>query len=258
MLLVFVFVLGLIVGSFLNVVIYRLSEGSSPFIGRSSCPSCRHVLSAADLIPVLSFIALRARCRYCHRPVSWQYPLVELAAAMLFLLIAFHLAPSGLVTQDFSLTFTLLAAYASFLIVIFVYDLRKYLILDSVIVPASILAILGNILLGGSWRSMLLAAVAGAGFFALQFIVSGGRWIGGGDIRLGALMGLMLSWPMVIVALMIAYILGSISGLALILSGTKTLKSKIPFGTFLSFATFLTLLYGDQLLSWYLGLLGLT
>ncbi|MEK7583846.1 MAG: prepilin peptidase [Patescibacteria group bacterium] len=257
MLLVFIFVLGLIVGSFLNVVVYRLSVGGSPFTGRSSCPSCAQVLSVRDLVPVLSFIALRARCRYCHRPVSWQYPLVELATAVSFLLIAFYLSRGGLITQDFSLKFTLLAAYASFLIVIFVYDLRKYLILDSVIVPACILAILGNILLGGSWKSMLLAAVVGAGFFALQFIVSGGRWIGGGDIRLGALMGFMLSWPLVIVALMIAYILGSISGVALILSGTKTLKSKIPFGTFLSFATFLTLLYGDSLLAWYLSLLGL-
>lgn len=242
---------GLVVGSFLNAVIYRLSVGDSAIRGRSYCPSCRHELAARDLIPVLSYVALGGRCRYCRKPISIRYPLIELATGFVFVLTYLHFGSS------FNMRTVLYLVYGAFLIVIFAYDLLHYLILDSVIIPAIIIAFIGNTILGVPWQSMLIAGLVAAGFFALQFIVSRGRWIGGGDIRLGFFMGVMLGWPLILVALFIAYISGGSIGLILIAQGSKTLQSKVPFGTFLTLGTYAALLYGPQLLSWYMNKLPL-
>ncbi len=246
-----VFVFGLIVGSFLNAIIYRLSVGQSVTAGRSYCPECKHVLAPRDLVPVLSFMVLRAKCRYCRTPISWQYPIVELATAFAFVLAYMQIAPNGLMLGDNGLRLMLYWIYAAFLIVIFVYDLKHYLILDAVIIPAAIIALIGGIALHQPVLSMLLAGIVAAGFFGVQFFVSRGRWIGGGDIRLGFLMGLILSWPHVVIALMLAYVLGSCIGIALILAGKKKFGSQLPFGTFLTIATYIVLLYGDQIFNWY-------
>jgi prepilin signal peptidase PulO-like enzyme (type II secretory pathway) len=144
--------------------------------------------------------------------------------------------------------------FAAFLIIIFVYDLRYYLILDKVSLPAIILAFIANLFLGHSWLNLLIAALLAGGFFLAQFVFSQGKWIGGGDIRLGLLMGMMLGWPHILTGLFLAYVLGAIVGLFLIAIGKKTLSSKVPFGTFLTLAILVTLLYGDILLHWYLNL----
>jgi prepilin signal peptidase PulO-like enzyme (type II secretory pathway) len=157
----------------------------------------------------------------------------------------------GLVLGAHVIQLLLYWVYAAFLIVIFVYDLKYYLILDTVIIPAAIIALAGGLFLGYPILQMLIAGIVAAGFFGIQFFVSRGRWIGGGDIRLGFLMGLMLSWPFVVLALMLAYILGSIIGIGLILAGKKKLGSQVPFGTFLTLATYIVLLYGTQLFNWY-------
>ena len=142
-----------------------------------------------------------------------------------------------------------------FLIVIFVYDLRYYLVLDSVVLPAVVIAFIINLFLGFSWWNLLLGMLVGGGFFLLQFVVSKGKWIGGGDIRVGLLMGALLGWPHLLTALFVAYMLGAVISVILLIADKKNWSDKVPFGTFLSVATFLVMLYGDQLVSWYWNLL---
>lgn len=234
----------------MNAVIYRLHEKKSFLRGRSFCPACRHVLKLLDLVPVFSFVFLKKRCRYCRRPISWQYPLVELAAAGAFALLYWQFGLSA--------EFFVYSLYVCFLIIIFVYDLRYYLILDKVsLTGAAVALILSFFALKISLMSLLWGALFGAGFFLLQFVVSRGKWIGGGDIRLGLLMGLMLGWPNILAALFIAYALGSVVGVGLILSGRKKWQSRVPFGTFLSLAAFLTFVFGEAIISFYKDLFAL-
>lgn len=243
-----VVIFGLAVGSFLNAVVYRLHQKISFMHGRSFCPWCRHELRATDLIPVVSFFMLRGRCRYCRKKISWQYPLVELTTAVVFLLLWWQ----------FGITWSLLVymLYSAVLIVIFVFDLKYYLILDKVTLPAmAVAAVLSALILRIDVLSLAIGALVGGGFFWLQFVVSKGKWIGGGDIRLGLLMGLMLGFPNILVALFIAYFLGSMIGIALIAGKEKKWKSKVPFGTFLSAATVVAILVGQQIIDYYLNVL---
>lgn len=242
-----IFILGLLIGSFLNVVIVRLGQ-KKPFIfGRSVCPGCKKEIRWQDNIPVVSFLLLGGKCHYCQKNISWQYPLVELAAAFAFVLLYLKI---GL-----NLQFITLVIFSSFLIIIFVYDLKHYLILDKITIPAMVAAFLLNFYLGLSFWSMIIGALIGIWFFAFQFIISKGKWVGDGDIRLGALMGLMLGWKLLLVALFLAYIIGAIVGLVLLFSNKKKMSSAVPFGPFLSLATFITFLWGQDLLIWYLNLI---
>lgn len=250
-----VFIIGLIFGSFLNAVIYRLHAGQSFVVGRSACPHCRHVLSTLDLIPLVSFVFLGGRCRYCQHKISWQYPLIEAVTALLAVALYYFFLTSGQPLSSFAAPrFWIVALYTLFLIIIFVYDLKYYLILDQVIIPALVVAVFFNLVSGYDWQNLLLGAVVAAGFFSLQYLVSRGAWIGGGDIYLGALMGAMLGWPQILVGLFLAYGIGSLAAVPLLLSGAKKMNSQVPFGTFLTLATFITLLYGPRLLTWYQSL----
>jgi len=244
----FVFALGACIGSFLNVVILRTRAGTSLWWPASHCPRCKSPLSWSENVPLVSFIALRGRCRHCRAPISWQYPLVELATALIFgwLFISY-----GLTIQ-----FWLTALFACFLVLIFVYDIRFYQIPDQFTLPAAAVALLGNLYLQFDISDLLLAMLIGTGFFAVQYLVSRGRWIGSGDIRLGAVMGLMLGWQKLLVALGLAYVVGSLVGIILVLGGRKQFSSRVPFGTFLSAATLASLVFGDKLISWYLSFLG--
>ena len=237
-------ILGLAAGSFLNVVIYRLPRQKGFLKGRSFCPHCRHTLGPLDLIPVLSFIFLKGRCRYCGKPIDWQYPLVELATALIFVALYLKFALAA--------DFFVYLLYSLILLVIFVIDLRYYLILDKISVTAIILAFfLGLFVIKIALWQMLLAGIIGGGFFLLQFLVSRGKWIGGGDIRLGILMGFMLGAEKLLLALLVSYLVGAVTGIMLIIFGKKHLKSKVPFGTFLSISTFIVILWGEQILNLY-------
>ncbi|HLD27733.1 MAG TPA: prepilin peptidase [Patescibacteria group bacterium] len=248
---VLIFILGLICGSFLNAVIFRLKAGEQFIKGRSKCPACARPLGFWDLIPIFSFVFLKAKCRYCRQAISWQYPAVELFTGLVFLAGYFkYLAGGGLSQWPQLAVFLVLAC---FLTVILVYDLRYYLILDKVSLPALAAALLFNFLLGKSVLNMLFAAAVVAGFFLLQFIVSKGKWIGGGDIRLGLVVGAMLGWPEVLPALLLAYVLGSVVGLCLVALKKKRWKSEMPFGTFLSFTAIISLLWSEGIIRWYLG-----
>lgn len=257
MIVVFIFILGLFIGSFLNVVILRLHRQESFVKGYSKCLFCGHRLYPRDLVPLFSYLQLRGKCRYCHQHFSAQYPAVEFMTALAFSLVFINIFPHfdqmTIYWQSLVQLFLWLILTA-FLIIIFVYDLRYYLILDIVIIPAVILAFVFNMILGISPLGMLLAALVGGGFFLLQYVISKGKWIGGGDIRLGALMGFVLGWPNILTGLFLAYILGSIVSIGLLLFDKKNMSDKVPFGTFLSIATFLTMLYGQHLVNWYLNL----
>lgn len=253
---IIVFIFGLFIGSFLNVVVYRLHRQESFIKGFSKCLFCGHRLYTKDLVPLFSFLWLKGRCRYCKQRFSQQYFLVELVTALSFFLFYLRYLPDGLLLASNLAIWQLWFGFTmiAFLVIIFVYDFKYYLILDSVVLPAIILAFIFNLSLGAHFLNLLLAAVLASGFFLLQFVVSKGTWIGGGDIRLGFLMGAILGWPQVLTALFLAYIMGSIFSIGLLLGKKKHMSDKVPFGTFLSLATFITMLYGPALYNWYLSL----
>ncbi|MEK7519422.1 MAG: prepilin peptidase [Patescibacteria group bacterium] len=266
---IFIFFFGLIVGSFLNCVIYRLESKDSFLKGRSFCPHCKNILKWPDLIPVLSFFILKGKCRYCRQKISWQYPLVEISTVAIFLLI-FNFLPRQIYfesTGGFSIFDFLPLFYywivSSLLIIIFAYDLKHYIIPDRIVYPA--------ILIVGIWYlasgifshfytqyyilNALYSAFASALFFWIIVFISGGKWMGGGDIKLALFMGLFLGFPNILVAFFSSFFLGAIIGLGLILAGKKTMKSEIPFGPFLIIGTFIALFFGEKLINWYLNLI---
>ncbi len=238
------FLFGLAVGSFLNCLIYRLENNQSFLKGRSFCPRCRHNLSWPDLVPILSFLSLGGRCRYCKKSISWQYPLVELGTGLLFLFIfSFHLAIFHYLIVPF-------------LVVIFVYDLKHYLIPDKIIYPAILLAFFCDALFNFPDLTLgyLPAALAAAAFFLAIIFLSRGKWLGWGDVKLAFLMGLILGWPNILLALFLGFATGAIIGVGLIAAGKKSLKSAVPFGPFLVTGTLLTLFWGGAVINWYLSL----
>lgn len=258
MALIIVFVFGIVLGSFLNVLILRFYSDESVLVGRSHCTNCRHVLGVWDLLPLVSFFILGRKCRYCGKKISWQYPAVELATGILFsaacLILNFNFQ-----ILDFKL-FNLLWMWfvICVMIVVFVYDLKYYLILDKVIYPAAVAALFVSPFVFGtpSWRNFagaVIAAAIGGGFFLLQYLLSHGKWIGGGDIKLGALMGLILGVGNLFVALFFAYVIGAIFGIFLVAAKKKTMQSQIPFGTFLAVGTMVALFWGEKIIQWYWG-----
>jgi len=255
-----IFFIGLCVGSFLNVVLFRTYEGQSFIFGRSKCRACQRSLHAGDLIPVLSYVFLKGRCRGCHSVIDWQYPVVEIATGILFVLM--YLKESlgfgvSLEPQELLVLLIRDCVFVSYLIVIFVYDLRHMLIIDRFTVPAMIFAVIINLWLGiiPLW-SILLGGLVLAFFFWTQFFFSKGTWVGGGDIRMGALMGLMLGLQQGLAALFLSYLLGALVGLFLLATGKANRKTPIPFGTFLAVGTTIVLFAGKPILEWYLGLFG--
>lgn len=247
---VLIFVLGASIGSFVNVLVYRLHNGESGILtGRSHCPHCKHSLNALDLIPLLSFLFLRRRCRYCRRKISWQYPSVELSGGLLFLIIAWQ-KPLDLQSTYFIFLFT------AILLAISVYDLLYGEIPDEISFPAILLALLITIFpFNLSLSAALLGALIPLSFFALQFFISNGRFIGGGDLRLGALMGAILGVKLSIVALALSYFIGAFVSLPILLLQRKPGGTAIPFAPLLSLGTFLSMLWGQQILNWYLSLI---
>jgi len=253
LILIFVFIFGLIIGSFLNCLVWRLRTGES-LLGRSYCLKCKKQIAWYDNLPVLSFVLLKGKCRQCGGKISWQYPIVELTTGVLFVL-AYYLNYELRIT-NYELIIQLLRDWflISAMMVIFIYDLRWRLILDVVTLPAGLVVLILNLALGFSLWNLLVSGIIGSGFFLLQFLISGGKWIGGGDIRLGLLMGLALGWPGVIAAIIISYFLGSLVGLGLIAAGKKRWGSEIPLGVFLAAGTIIDLFWQERILDWYWNL----
>jgi leader peptidase (prepilin peptidase) / N-methyltransferase len=252
------YILGLAVGSFLNVVILRLKIKKS-LNGRSYCPGCKKTLEARDLVPLFSFIFLGGKCRFCEKKISWQYPLVEFFTALVFFLLSLQY-PLGIELFFFCIL-------SSFLIVVAVYDYKHFLILDKVVFPGIAVALVFALLkdfTAGCWLSLDCAVISGllgvlsiSGFFFLQYWYSKGRWIGFGDVKFGILLGLTVGFPLSIVLMFVAYMSGAVVGTALIAMDKKEMSSKLPFGSFLALSAIFTVLYGQAVLDWYLNLIGI-
>lgn len=252
---IFIFIFGLCIGSFLNVVILRTKDGKS-LGGRSQCPVCSKQLAWYHNIPIFSFLYLQGQCAFCKAKISWQYPLVELASGFLWVIgckMFFTSATGGALSFLPTLAFGI---FASFLLVLFVFDLRWYILPDEITLPAIVVAIALNLVLGKNWQMLLLATILGAVWFGAQYLISRGKWVGDGDIRLGALIGAMVaSWQGLLLVFFISYLVGSFVGVGLILAKKKNMGSQLPFGTFLTFAAIIVLLWGQNLWDWYWGIL---
>jgi prepilin signal peptidase PulO-like enzyme (type II secretory pathway) len=259
--LIIVGLLGLIFGSFLNAYTFRLISGESAWRGRSHCPHCHKTLEARDLIPLFSFLLLRGRCRYCRKPISWQYPLVEAATALLFVGAGlFAGTPSGelsyLVPLVFYLYFVLVA------VALVIVDIRVKLIPDRVILPAMIGAALlhlvqvwfGTTELGSCWVFLAAAFGGGGGLYLVAVIserIARRETMGGGDIKLTFLIGLLVGWPGLLVALLVAFWAGAIVGVCLLAFGSRRLADQIPFGPFLVLGAAVALVWGDALVRFF-------
>ncbi|MBI5753979.1 prepilin peptidase [Candidatus Peregrinibacteria bacterium] len=270
-----IFILGTAIGSFLSVVIYRLqTEKKGLVMGHSMCPSCKKQLKWHHLFPILSWLFLRGKCAYCGKRISVHYLMLELLTGLIFLVSFlkwnFLVGVPSIVNPQFldylinwhklaTLVFYLIEF--SFLIAIFFYDLMHKEIPDQLSLPAIAIAIVGIISFSPN-MSTLVNMLIGGGiiflFFFLQYVLSKGTWIGGGDIRLGALMGILLSWGVQspgwlngILALVIAYLLGGVISLGLLAMKKLTRKSTIPFGPFLVIGTVTAIFLGDKILNWY-------
>lgn len=236
---IFIFIFGLVFGSFLNVLIYRLNVEKAPkfWQGRSFCPKCKHTLGWQDNIPLLSFVLLRGRCRWCRKPISWQYPVVELTTAISFSLIALTAPTFGPLGLLGALTTT------ASLIVIFFSDLLYGLIPDEMVVVGSIAAAVFNF----QFSIFIVGLLTSLGFLTIVLLTRF-RGMGLGDVKLAFFMGILLGWPKILVALWTAFVLGGVFAVGLLLLKRTKLSATIALGPFLVIGVLISALWSDQLL----------
>ncbi len=256
---------GLVIGSFLNVVIDRLPDGKSIVSPPSHCPACNRKLVAKDLIPVLSYIQLKGRCRYCAEKIPVRLPIVEAATGAGFGLICWYGSANWLLAGSAKPDYALICLallYFCLLLVIFVIDLDHQLILNRLVYPAMVIALIVSVL--HTWAGFDLNALAfvpdlkhaaigcgiGLALFLLIAILSRGG-MGLGDVKMAALMGLMLGYPSVLVAIFLAIIAGGIIAIILLAARKKGRKQAIPFGPFLALGTMLAMIWGNAIWGWY-------
>ncbi len=249
-------VLGLVVGSFVNVVIWRVPRNESVALPGSYCPKCGTRLSPQDLVPVLSYFAAKGRCRYCHEPISWQYPVVEVINLTLYSLL--------FAQYGFTLQFWLFGAFFSSLLALSFIDLHHGILPNRITIPG----IAAGLLWGGStdlWRAWgrypvsltfnlgtyvsefslqaaLLGALVGGAIVLLVVIISRGG-MGLGDVKLNAMIGAFLGWQAALYNLFVAALLGSAVGIVLLVTGKKGRKDAIPFGPYLALGAIILTLY---------------
>ncbi len=266
-------ILGLCLGSFVNALVWRLHEQEletakhrpnkkylrqlSISKGRSLCPACRHELAAWDLIPVISWLWLKGRCRYCQTPISWQYPAVELIAPLIMTLsyVYWPLPLRGVGLLEFVVWLVVVIGFLA----LAVYDLRWFVLPSKIVYPLIGLALVQLLVVASFYHggaATLLGALWGilvaAGIFYVLFQISKGTWVGGGDVKLGVVIGLLLGGPLMsILMLFIASMVGSIVALPLLATGRARAKSRLPFGPFLIVATVIVRLFGAAMIVWY-------
>ena len=241
---------GLIIGSFLNVCIYRIPRNLSIVWPRSRCTACGHELSWYENLPVVSYVVLRGKCRSCGAPFSVMYPLVELTTAALFEVGYWWYGATPL------LAVRLLFACA--MIVLFVIDLQHKILPNEITLPGVVVGlILSGITGQPGWISSLIGIAVGAGsLFAIAeayYRVRGEEGLGMGDVKMLAMIGAFLGWKMVLLTLVLSSISGSIVGVAILLVKKESLKYALPFGTFLAIGALISAVAGDALLMWYFG-----
>jgi leader peptidase (prepilin peptidase) / N-methyltransferase len=242
-----IFIFGLIIGSFCNVVMYRLPQGKSIITPGSGCRSCTAPIHPWDNIPVLSYLLLRGRCRACKERISPRYLFVELTSGVLYVLL----------WRRFGLTtpFAVYALFTSSLLIIALIDLDHKIIPNIITLPGIAVGLgLSVWALPITPLTSLFGLLVGGALFYLIAVVSKGG-MGGGDIKLIAMIGAFLGWPGALFTIFSGALLGSLVGVTLMLLGKKGRKDKVPFGPFLSCGAILFMLSGDDLIQWYLNLL---
>ncbi len=260
------FVVGTIIGSFLSVVITRFNTDEGIIFGRSRCPQCKQTLTALELVPILAFLAFRGRCRHCRNKIGLLYPALELLMGLLFAGLYFRFAGAFL---GYNLTIFLLiyGLGLAALVAIFFIDARTYLVPDKIVLPGILLLLLLGLLnlvlhndFGANFfiyspdiGQFILGPIIGGGFFLLLVLISKEKWMGWGDVKLGTFIGLLLGWPLILVALFSAFILGSVFSLVLIALKKKTRQDIIPFAPFLVCGFLVALFFGKYIIQWYLG-----
>jgi leader peptidase (prepilin peptidase) / N-methyltransferase len=284
-----IFVAGLFIGSFLNVVADRIVKGKSILFGRSACEFCKQTLSAFDLLPLVSYISTLGKCRYCKKSLSIYYPLSEIITGGLFALIAYYMDFFNNSSNVFAwLIFVYFLIVFSFYIIMFLTDVKYGLIPNKIVYPAIIFVLLftifnmaytaiatyrfmttdsfGQYLFeAGYWHSQMtsmlqsfgltLVSTLGIGlFFWLLTRIKQGRAMGGGDVKLAILIGLFNGFYMNILAIFLGFLLGAVVSLVLIVVRRKKMKDTVPFGPFLILGSLIALFWGDRLVDWYLGI----
>jgi len=249
MLLIFSIIFGAIVGSFLNVCILRLPKEESIITPGSHCPHCNTPIKFYDNIPLVSYVLLKGRCRYCHNPISIQYPLVEGIAALGSFLLFLRFGPS--------VAYLIYFAFLSALIVITVIDLDIQEIPTVVSVPGIGAGLLASLVLPQTtFVESLSGALIGAGSLYLvakvYYLLTGREGMGLGDADLLAMIGAFLGWKGVILTILLSSLIGSITGIIIMVSKGKDFKYAIPFGPFLSLGAVIALFYGENIIRWYL------
>ncbi|MDQ3418929.1 MAG: prepilin peptidase [Acidobacteriota bacterium] len=242
--------LGLAIGSFLNVVIHRLPRGASIVSPGSRCPACGYALRAMDNIPVASYLMLRGRCRQCGVRISPRYPLVEIATAALFVLHYFVFGWTPILAVRL--------LFAASLVALFAIDLEHHLLPDAITLPGIGVGLLASLFLPPGIRDALIGILAGGGVLWLigeaYYRYAGEEGMGGGDVKMLAMIGAFLGWQLVIVTLVFSSIAGSVIGVLLIVTKRGGLKYALPYGTFLALAALVSSLAGAQIVNWYVGM----
>jgi leader peptidase (prepilin peptidase)/N-methyltransferase len=240
--------LGLAIGSFLNVVIYRVPQGLSVVTPPSACPSCGTPVAERDNIPVVSWLLLRGRCRHCHEPISLRYPLVELACAGLFAATAARFG------YDWALP-AFLVLFAG-LLALSIIDIETLLLPKKIVWPLSVLVaalLLMAAALTGRWHDLLVGAICGAAWFGVFFVLNlaSPRLLGFGDVRLSPVLGLALGWlgvRYVLLGFFAANLIGAVIGIALIVGKRMNRQQMLPYGVFLALGCALAVFAGPELL----------
>lgn len=242
---VFVFLFGIILGSFFNVIIFRIPNKISISFPPSHCQSCNHELKPIDLVPILSYVFLKGKCRYCGEKISIQYPIIELITGLIFLL-SYNIF--GL-----NIYFVKSIFLGSIVLIVSMIDFKHFIIPDSISLFTFITGIIFNVIIRDiSIKSLIFAFLLGGG---LLFIIAMFGPMGGGDIKIMAGFSLYLGLSKTIMALFLSFTLGGIIGVLLIISKIKSRKDVIPFGPYLGLGSFISFMYFSEIFNWYLNLL---
>lgn len=301
LILLIAFIFGAILGSFVNVVIICLEKNKNLLKKkRSQCPHCKHKLSPLDLIPILSFFLLKRKCRYCKKKISWRYLIIELVSGSLItfttLVYMYYLGCDTLISKGFcpasdafhrineisllSILYLLIVyILVELLLITFIYDLRKGLISNGVIITGIIASVVLNTIslfhrsLKVLWSissfgsendytnkiiTLVITTVLVSLFFWSLHYFSKGKWLGGGDVKLIFWISIMFGWPLIWMVLLLGFMLGSIISIMMIYKRKKNLKSRIALGPFLALSAFVIMLFGDLMFEYYLRLFGLS
>jgi leader peptidase (prepilin peptidase)/N-methyltransferase len=242
-------VLGLLVGSFLNVCIYRLPRRESVAWPASRCPSCRRPLSWYENVPLVSWLALRGRCRSCRTPISIQYPIVEAVTGALFGASYYWYGPTAIGVVR--------TAFGCAMIVLFVIDLQHRILPNAITVPGTVVGLVLSLLLPPGWVSSLIGVLVGGGLLfgmgEAYYRLRGVEGLGMGDVKMLAMIGAFLGWQLALVTLMLASFGGAVLGIALLATRRGSMQAALPFGTFLAVGAAIAAVVGDSLVTWYVS-----